>query len=155
LNLDARLLLPAELDSVLTEVKEQKIGLIVRPVQASDPDWYLSEIAEAATAGSSIGVAAGDAAELRSTIALLVGQGIKPQRALRMLTTEAASCVGMPKGAATIAVGQPADLVIWSGPPYKLTSRCLGVLSDGKMIGQDDSDVETSTASTSSNVTSS
>ncbi|MEO1614420.1 MAG: amidohydrolase family protein [Planctomycetota bacterium] len=138
LGLDARLLLPSDLKSVLPQIKTQKLGLIVRTARASDPDWYLGDIIQAASSGSRVGIAAQDAFSLRSTAAMMVGKGVRPQRALRILTTEAAACVGMPKGSATIAPGQPADLVIWSGPPYKLTSRCLTVLSDGKTIDQDD-----------------
>ncbi|MEO1523964.1 MAG: amidohydrolase family protein [Planctomycetota bacterium] len=138
LNLDARLLFPTELKSVQTQIEADKLGLIVRPVRATDPPWYLQEIIQAASAGSQIGIAAQDGASLRSTAALMVGQGVKPQRVMQMLTSEAAECSGMPERAATITVGQPADLVIWSGPPYKLTSRCLSVLSDGKKIDQED-----------------
>lgn len=138
MNLNARLLLPTELKSIQKQVEADKVGLIIRPVRPTDPGWYLDEIAQAASAGCQIGIAASDAGSLRSTAALMVGQGVKPQRAMKMLTSEAATCAGMPTGSATIAVGQPADLVIWSGPPYKMTSRCLGVLSDGKMIDQDD-----------------
>ncbi|MEL6104822.1 MAG: amidohydrolase family protein [Planctomycetota bacterium] len=138
MNLNARLLLPTELKSIQKQVEADRIGLIIRPVRPTDPGWYLEEVTQAASAGCQIGIAAQDAASLRATAALMVGQGVEPPRAMKMLTSEAATCAGMPTGSATIAVGQPADLVIWSGPPYKMTSRCLGVLSDGKMIDQDD-----------------
>ncbi|MEM6469878.1 MAG: amidohydrolase family protein [Planctomycetota bacterium] len=139
LKLNARLLLPEELKTVLPEVKRRKLGLVVRTVRPTDALWYLDEIIEAARAGAPVGIAADDAGSLRATAAMMVGQGMKPQRALKILTTEAARCVGMPKDVATLSVGQPADFVIWSGPPYKLTSRCLSVVADGQSIRDDKS----------------
>ncbi|MFT4648241.1 MAG: imidazolonepropionase-like amidohydrolase [Glaciecola sp.] len=60
--------------------------------------------------------------------------GLDFQRALNAVTIEPARALGMEDRIGTIAVGKAADLVLWSGPPFELTSRILAVWVDGVQI---------------------
>ena len=60
--------------------------------------------------------------------------GLSFQRALNAVTIEPARALGMEDRIGTIAVGKSADLVLWSGAPFELTSRILAVWVDGVRI---------------------
>ncbi|MDF1836784.1 MAG: amidohydrolase family protein [Planctomycetota bacterium] len=60
--------------------------------------------------------------------------GLDFQRALNAVTIEPARALGMEDRIGTSAVGKAADLVMWSGPPFELTSRILAVWVDGVLI---------------------
>ncbi len=60
--------------------------------------------------------------------------GLKFQQALNAVTIEPARALGMEDRIGTIAVGKHADLVLWSGAPFELTSRILAVWVDGVRI---------------------
>ncbi len=62
--------------------------------------------------------------------------GLKFQQALNAVTIEPARALGMEDRIGTIAVGKHADLVLWSGTPFELTSRISAVWVDGVRISQ-------------------
>ncbi len=63
--------------------------------------------------------------------------GLDREAALRALTIEAASVLGVSGRIGTIAPGLDADLVILSGDPLQLTTRVLGVVVDGAVYDFD------------------
>jgi imidazolonepropionase-like amidohydrolase len=42
--------------------------------------------------------------------------------------------VGVEQRVGSIESGKDADLVLWSGKPFELTSRIVGVLLEGRLI---------------------
>jgi imidazolonepropionase-like amidohydrolase len=69
--------------------------------------------------------------ELRLTAARALRSGASREAVWKALTEDAARLAGA-KSAGTLAVGQDADFVLWSGDPLDLTSRVLSVWIDGK-----------------------
>jgi cytosine/adenosine deaminase-related metal-dependent hydrolase len=60
--------------------------------------------------------------------------GMSRDAALRAVTITPARMAGVESRVGSIEVGKDADLVLWSGPPFELTSRVIGVLIDGRLI---------------------
>lgn len=134
LGLKATLMGPNRLDSFVDLLVEKQLGVLVRPTQASDYDWYSSDIAAAANAGVLLGFTGNDPNAIRVTAAAAVQAGLPAAKAMQALTSDAAKLVGMSEGAGRFAVGEPADLVVWSGSPLNLAARPLAVIVDGKLV---------------------
>lgn len=134
LGLSAALLSPRQLSPMLDEILADGLDIVIDPVRAGDQPWYVDEIISAARGGSSIGIAASSASDLRVTAAMLIRHGLEPERVNQILTSEAAKCAGMPDGSATIRPGQPADLTVWTAPPGRLTGQCVSVIVDGQTL---------------------
>jgi len=60
--------------------------------------------------------------------------GLSFEEALEAVTLAPAEMVGVDDRIGSIDVGKDADLVLWSGPPFELTTRVVGVLVDGRLI---------------------
>jgi hypothetical protein len=125
---------PEEIKPFLDDIKRLGVGIVARPVQLADYDRPLLELAEAAAAGVPVAFGSGPARELRITAALAVNAGMPREAAWHGLTTAAVQMTGLPEGAARLAVGAPADLVLWDGSPLDLRSRPLRVIVDGKVV---------------------
>jgi hypothetical protein len=125
---------PEEVQPFLDEIKSLGVGIVARPAQAGDYDRPALELAAAAAAGVPVAFGSASAQEQRITAALAVNAGMSREAAWRGLTTAAAHLAGLPDSAGRIAVGAPADLVVWDGPPLDLRSRPLRVLADGKVV---------------------
>jgi imidazolonepropionase-like amidohydrolase len=125
---------PEEIAPFLNEIKQLGVGMVARPTQVSDYDRRARELAEAAAAGVPVAFGCASAQELRITAALAVNAGMPHQAAWRGLTTAAAQVAGLPESAGRLAVGTPADLVVWNGSPLDLRSRPLCVVVDGKIV---------------------
>jgi imidazolonepropionase-like amidohydrolase len=67
---------------------------------------------------------------LRQVAGAAVAQGLSWDRALAAVTTAPARAFGLGKRG-TIAKGAPADVVIWSGDPFELTTRVEAVFVNG------------------------
>ncbi|HMM20412.1 MAG TPA: amidohydrolase [Selenomonadales bacterium] len=59
--------------------------------------------------------------------------GLNEERALRMITADAARILGVDGRLGTLAAGLDADLVVWSGHPFRLASRPELVIVDGQV----------------------
>ncbi len=60
--------------------------------------------------------------------------GLSFDAALAAVTIAPARMIGVDARVGSIAVGKDADLVLWSGVPFELTSRVVGVLVDGRLV---------------------
>ena len=60
--------------------------------------------------------------------------GASEQEALRMITLNAAKQLGIDKRVGSIEVGKDADLVIWSGDPFELSTAADHVFIKGVEI---------------------
>ncbi len=60
--------------------------------------------------------------------------GLPFDAALEAATLAPARMLGVADRVGSIEVGKDADLVLWSGEPFQLSSRIVGVMIDGKLI---------------------
>jgi imidazolonepropionase-like amidohydrolase len=60
--------------------------------------------------------------------------GLSFDAALAAVTINPARMIGIDKRVGSLESGKDADLVLWSGPPFELTSSVVGVLVDGRLI---------------------
>lgn len=60
--------------------------------------------------------------------------GLPFEAALAAVTITPAKMLGIESRVGSIAVGKDADLVLWTGDPFELTSRVCGVLVDGRLV---------------------
>jgi imidazolonepropionase-like amidohydrolase len=67
---------------------------------------------------------------LRQLAGIAVAQGLSPQAALAAITTVPARLFGLDRG--RIRPGAVADLVVWSGDPFELSTRAEHVIIAGK-----------------------
>lgn len=67
--------------------------------------------------------------ELRQLAGIAVANGMRPEHALAAITTVPAELFGLDRG--QIATGVIADLVVWSGDPFELSTRAEHVVIGG------------------------
>lgn len=128
------LLGPEEIAPFLDDLKRLKVAIVARPVEASDYDRTALDLARAAPNGVPIAFGSGTAQELRITAALAVNAGLPREVAWGALTGPGGQMLGLPATAGKLAIGAPADLVVWNGSPLDVRSRALRVVVDGKVV---------------------
>ncbi len=98
----------------------------------------LDSAAKLHAAGVPIALSAHNAMDVGSRLPRQAGMamrgGLSFEAALAAVTLEPARMVGVEDRVGTIEVGKDADLVLWSGKPFELTSRVIGVLLDGVLV---------------------
>ncbi len=60
--------------------------------------------------------------------------GLTREEALRAVTITPAQILGVDASVGTIEVGKDADIVLWNGEPFEVTTRAIGVLVDGLLV---------------------
>ena len=60
--------------------------------------------------------------------------GLPFDAALEAVTIAPARFLGIDSRVGSVEVGKDADLVLWSGEPFEVTSRVTGVLVDGELV---------------------
>lgn len=73
--------------------------------------------------------------------ALAVKEGMEPAAALRAVTINPATVMGVADRVGSLEIGKDADLVLWSGDPLDFASRPLRVWVDGAEVYTYDADV--------------
>ena len=71
---------------------------------------------------------------LITQVALAVKEGMDRDAALRSVTINPATVMGVADRVGSLAVGKDADLVLWSGDPIDLQSRALRVWIEGREV---------------------
>ena len=131
-DLKAVILNPSDVGSLLPEIQEQQIGLVIRCSQITDHDWYAVDLAKASNLGIRLGIAGDQAVSIRATLATLVNAGMSQQAALRAVSSDAAEMLGL-TGCGQLAPHAAADIVIWNGLPTNLSARPIHVIVDGRL----------------------
>jgi imidazolonepropionase-like amidohydrolase len=127
------LLGPEEIAPFVEDIRRLKVAIVARPVEASDYDRPVLELARAAPAGIPIAFGSGSR-RICVSRRLTVNAGLPREAAWRGLTTASAQMLGLPASAGKLTVGAPADLVVWNESPLDLRSRTLRVVVDGKVV---------------------
>ncbi len=136
-KINAFLLGPKQLKSHIDRIQKSKSTIVVQPVTANSFDWYLQDIVQATRAGIPICFAGESAEQLRLTASLAVGMGADHNQMLSALC-EIPKALKAPPSGTGLAIGGPADLVIWSGSPINLEAKPLHVLIDGQVASTKD-----------------
>lgn len=120
------------------------------------PDWwgFKREAEDAIRENAAFVDAAGGCAILHSDIPVIgnllhleaakaaaagrrAGLDIRPEHAIRWITSNPARALGLADRIGRIAVGHNADLVLWSGDPFSVRSRVRLVMVDGVVQVED------------------
>lgn len=76
-----------------------------------------------------------DAAErLDVQAGLAMRGGLTREQALAAVTLSPATILGIEDRVGSVEVGKDADLVLWNGEPFEVTSRPVGVLVQGRLV---------------------
>jgi len=120
---------------VLAALRASGLGVIVGPYSAQQTRHSLESLKLLAEAGVPVAFALEAPAhapdELRLSAARALRSGAPREAVWKALTEDAARLAGAEK-IGTLAPGQDADFVLWSGDPLDLSSRVLAVWIDGK-----------------------
>lgn len=73
---------------------------------------------------------------LSTAAGLAWGNGMKEEDALRALTLTPAETLGVEDRVGSLDVGKDADLVIWSGHPFRVRSKVEQVYIQGELVHQ-------------------
>jgi imidazolonepropionase-like amidohydrolase len=131
-KLNALLLGPNQLNTHMDRIQKSKATIVVEPLTASSFDWYVDDIVQAAKAGIPICFAGESAEQLRLVAALAVAAGADHDQMFRALC-EIPKALLDPTISSGLAIGGPADFVLWSGSPLHLGAKPLHVLVDGQL----------------------
>lgn len=124
---------------VASELAAARVGVILDPtanlpssfdrVHVRDDAATVLAAAGVDVAVSGLGSASG-VRMLRQLAGIAVAQGLSPEAALAAVTTVPARLFGLDRG--RIRAGAVADLVVWSGDPFELSTRAEHVIIAGK-----------------------
>jgi imidazolonepropionase-like amidohydrolase len=129
---------------VASELASAKVPVVVKPLTNIPTFDALGATLENAARLSRAGVTlvlssfeTHNARNLRQEAGNAVSYGLNPEAALRAVTLDAARVWGVADRIGSIEVGKDADLVVWSGDPFELTTRAEQVFIAGRQMPQD------------------
>ena len=131
-KLNAFLLGPNQLKTHIDRILKSKATIVVQPLKAESYDWYVDDIAQAVKAGIPICFAGESAEQLRLVAALAVAAGADHDKIFGALC-EIPKALLDASASSGLAIGGPADFVLWSGSPLNLGAKPLHVLVDGQV----------------------
>jgi imidazolonepropionase-like amidohydrolase len=123
-----------------SELAAARVGVILDPtanLPSSFDRVYVRDDAATVLAAAGVDVAlsslgsASNVRILRQLAGIAVAQGLAPEAALAAITTVPARLFGLDRG--QLRPGAVADLVIWSGDPFELSTRAEQVIIGGKL----------------------
>jgi len=129
---------------VAGEIARAGVPVIINPFK-NIPDFEgmqatLENAARMAAAGVDVAFASFDshnARNLRQATGIAIAHGMPYDAALRAVTALPARIWGIAGEAGTLEVGKVADVVVWSGDPFELTTRAEHVFIRGREMPPD------------------
>ena len=129
---------------VASELAAAKVPVVVKPLTNIPTFDALGATLENAARLSEAGVTlvlssfeTNNARNLRQEAGNAISYGLAPDAALRAVTLEPARVWGVADRAGSLEVGKDADVVVWSGDPFELTTRAEHVFIAGRQMPQD------------------
>ncbi len=124
---------------VAEEIAKRKVPVVVKPL-TNLPEFEmlgatLENAARLSAAGVNVSLATFDtqnARNLRQEAGNAIAYGLSPDRALEAVTLAPARAWGVADRLGSIEAGKEADLVIWSGDPFELTTTVEAVFIRGR-----------------------
>jgi imidazolonepropionase-like amidohydrolase len=129
---------------VADQLAARKVPVVIKPL-TNIPSFdalgaTLENAARLATAGVSVVLSSFDthnARNLRQEAGNAIANGLDRDAALRAVTLEPARVWGVADRLGSLDVGKDADVVVWSGDPFELTTRAEHVFIDGREVSSD------------------
>jgi imidazolonepropionase-like amidohydrolase len=129
---------------VASELAAAKVPVVVKPLTNIPTFDALGATLENAARLSGAGVTVAlssfethNARNLRQEAGNAISYGLDPERALRAVTLDAARIWGVAERIGSLEVGKEADVVVWSGDPFELSTRAEHVFIAGRQMPQD------------------
>ncbi|MEE9390993.1 MAG: amidohydrolase family protein [Planctomycetota bacterium] len=134
----------AEIHQVLEEVKKAGVSVILHApmVRATgereNASWATA--AKLAKAGIPFTLQSGYESYVPKTrvvlfeAAIAAANGLGFEKALRVITLDAAKILGIEKRVGSLEVGKDGDVVVFDGDPFEYTSHVTGVVIDGVVV---------------------
>ncbi len=129
---------------VAAELAARKVPVVVKPLTNIPSFDALGATLENAARLSQAGVTlvlssfeTHNARNLRQEAGNAIANGLDPDAALRAVTLEPARVWGIADRAGSLEPGKDADVVIWSGDPFELTTNAERVFIAGREISRD------------------
>ncbi len=139
-NLRTVLIADDDLDRVATLLAEKKVQAAIGPTLVRRRDGQIVNLPQALDNHQVdfgfLSQARTGVRDLPLVVQYAVRQGLGPDAALQALTAKPARILALPTRIGTLAVGHDADLVVWSGPPFEISSEVLAVMIDGRWVYQ-------------------
>jgi imidazolonepropionase-like amidohydrolase len=115
------------------------LGPYAHPGRTTDSAFYsLDTASKLHGAGVTIAFSSYNASDpgsrLANQVAFARRGGLPFDAALAAVTINPARMVGIDNRVGSIEVGKDADLALWNGTPFELTSRVVGVVLDGNLV---------------------
>jgi imidazolonepropionase-like amidohydrolase len=134
----------AEAWLVADEIAKRKVPVVVKPL-TNIPSFdslgaTLENAARLSRAGVTVALATFDthnSRNLRQEAGNAVAYGMDPAAALRAVTLTPAELWGVAERVGSLETGKDADLVVWSGDPFELSTSVLHVFIKGREMPRD------------------
>jgi imidazolonepropionase-like amidohydrolase len=115
-----------------------KPGVLVEPdFLVREPEGLVNRAKQLHDAGIPLALVSGATAGARFLpvhAAYAVRHGLEPEAALRAITLQPATILGVEGRVGSLTAGKDADLVVFSGEPFELTSRIEAVVCNGEVV---------------------
>jgi imidazolonepropionase-like amidohydrolase len=69
--------------------------------------------------------------------AVAAANGLQPQEALALVTSDAARLLGIANRVGSLEAGKDADLALFDGDPFEYTTRVTGVIINGRVVSEE------------------
>ena len=69
--------------------------------------------------------------------AVAAANGLQPQEALALVTSDAARVLGIANRVGSLEAGKDADLALFDGDPFEYTTRVTGVIINGRVVSEE------------------
>jgi imidazolonepropionase-like amidohydrolase len=117
-------------------IKTSHLSVICGPLDVGEPRRAIKSVLAVSEAGIPFGFGLDEPwkhpAALRLSAAMCVREGLPPSAAWRALTSAAADMIGAGARIGRLERGFDADVVLWSGDPFDLSSSVQAVFVDGE-----------------------
>ena len=137
-KLTGTIAMSARVGELAQELKQSGLSVVISTFTAGNDIRGMRSAVQLAEAGVPFGFASSapyqGGAGLRLAAAAAMREGLDRGRALRALTSDAASIAGVADRVGRIAPGMDADMVAWTGDPTDLTSAVFGVMIGGEIV---------------------
>lgn len=131
---------------VLEELKAKKVPILLHPTMMRAYQETANSSLETARklveAGLSVALQSGYESYVPKTrvvlfeAALAAAYGLGPERALELITLEAAKILGLDKRIGSLDVGKDGDIALYDGDPFESTTHCLGTVIEGVRVSR-------------------